>query len=121
MSKLKVNVLGTDYEIIIRDYDREPYFKKNDADGFCDSVTKQIVLCNMLTYPGFDETEKYAEMYKKQVLRHEIVHAFLNESGLQANSGIINNIGWAKNEEMVDFFALQGLKLYEAWKSVDAI
>lgn len=118
---LKVNVLGTDYEIIIRDYNKEPYFKKYDADGFCDSIRKEIVLCNMLTHPDFDETKEYFETYKKQVLRHEIVHAFFNESGLECNSGIISNLGWAKNEEMVDWIALQGLKLYNAWQSVDAI
>ena len=118
---LKVNILGTDYEIIIRDYDKEPYFKKYDADGFCDSIRKEIVLCNMLTHPDFDETKEYFETYKKQVLRHEIVHTFFNESGLEYNSGIISNLGWAKNEEMVDWIALQGLKLYNAWQSVDAI
>ena len=118
---MKVNVLGTNYEIIIRSYSEEPYFKKYNADGFCDSIRKEIVLCDMLTHPDFDETKEYWEMYKKQVLRHEIVHAFFNESGLSYNTGVINNLGWAKNEEMIDFIALQGLKLYEAWQSVGAI
>ena len=121
MITLKVNVLGTDYEIIIKDYESDPYFKKYNADGYCCSIEKQIVLCNMLSHPDFDENETYAEKYKKQVLRHEIVHAFFNERGLENNTGVINNIGWSKNEEMVDWIALQGLKLYDAWKSVGAI
>jgi hypothetical protein len=31
------------------------------------------------------------------------------------------DIGWAKNEEMVDWFALQGPKIYAAWKEAGAI
>lgn len=118
---MEVNILGTKYEIITKDYESEPYFKKWNADGYCCSVEKQIVLCNMLTHPDFDDSEEYAQAYRKRVLRHEIVHAFFNESGLEYNSGIIKNLAWSKNEEMVDWIALQGLKLYEAWKSVDAI
>ena len=47
--------------------------------------------------------------------RHEIIHAFLFESGLAENSE------WAQNEEMVDFFAIQFPKLMEAFKNADAI
>ena len=47
--------------------------------------------------------------------RHEIIHAFLFESGLAENSS------WAQNEEMVDFFAIQFPKLVEAFKEADAM
>ncbi len=47
--------------------------------------------------------------------RHEIIHAFLFESGLAENSE------WAQNEEMVDFFAIQFPKLMEVFKNADAI
>ena len=47
--------------------------------------------------------------------RHEIIHAFLFESGLAENSS------WAQNEEMVDFFAIQFSKLVEAFKAADAM
>ena len=36
----------------------------------------------------------------KKVIRHELVHAFLFESGLSVNS-------WADNEEIVDWIAIQ--------------
>jgi len=54
------------------------------------------------------------EKYRKQVIRHELVHAFLFESGLDASS-------WGKNEEIVDWIAIQSLKLFEAFMKVDAI
>ena len=45
------------------------------------------------------------ELQEKKNLRHEIVHAFLFESGLAENSE------WAYNEEMVDWIAKQGPKI----------
>lgn len=40
-------------------------------------------------------------------LYHEIIHAFLFESGLHSNSE------WAENEEMIDWFALQFDKIID--------
>lgn len=115
---MKVNVLGTEYKIITKNYKDDPYFAKWNADGYCDGVEKEIVLCNLLTYPDFDETAAYAEKCQKQVLRHEIIHAFLNESGLQS-SATKNNGAWARNEEMVDFFAIQFPKIQKAFEALN--
>lgn len=38
-------------------------------------------------------------------MRHELIHAFLGESGLRSDSE------WAENEEMVDYFAIQFEKI----------
>ena len=48
-------------------------------------------------------------------MRHEIIHAFLCESGLAENSD------WATNEELVDWIAIQAPKLIKAWKDADAL
>ena len=53
--------------------------------------------------------------YKKQVIRHEIIHAFVFESGLDTCSD------WAKNEEMVDWIAIQFPKLLKAFKEADCL
>ncbi|WP_461218455.1 hypothetical protein [Lapidilactobacillus salsurivasis] len=45
------------------------------------------------------------EVYTRKTLRHELIHAFLYESGLDANSE------WARNEEIVDWIAIQFPKL----------
>ena len=55
----------------------------------------------------------------KKVKRHEIVHAFLKESGLDCASH--HAIAWAQDEEIVDSMAHQGLKLYQAWEKAGAI
>lgn len=64
--------------------------------------------------------EKEQEAYRRQILRHEIVHAFLNESGLSANASVPQN-GWAKHEEMIDWFAIQSPKIYKVFKKVGCI
>ena len=115
-----VCVLGTEYDIKIKKYDEDEAFQKYGASGYCGSFEKKIVLCDMKTYPDWqDEPEIVREKQMKATLRHEIVHAFLNESGLSSNSN--ESDAWARNEEMVDWFAMQGEKIYKAWKEAGAL
>ena len=45
-----------------------------------------------------------------------MIHAFMFESGLDCNS---NNVeGWARNEEMVDWMAIQMPKIMDVYESV---
>lgn len=74
----------------------------------------------MTTYPDWDDEHESADLYQKYTLRHEIVHAFLNESGLMDCSFSVDH-PWAKNEEMIDWIALQGEKIYRAWQEVGAL
>jgi hypothetical protein len=118
--KTAVNILGTEYKIIVKDYDEEESFERRGICGFCDRYAKEIIVCDMKTYDGWDkEDEKTIEAAQKSTLRHEIIHAFLFESGLAENSCNID--AWATNEEMVDWFALQGLRIYNAWQETNAI
>jgi hypothetical protein len=118
---MTINILGTDYEVIKRKFDDDPDFHKNEIDGYCDAVLHQIVYCDMTTYPQWqDESQERCTLQEKAILRHEIVHAFFNESGLQSSTLIVES-PWSQNEEMVDWFALQGPKVYEAWKNADAL
>jgi hypothetical protein len=54
------------------------------------------------------------DKYQKEVLRHEIIHAFLYESGLDACAGPAES--WASNEEMVDWFAIQSPKIFRVFQ-----
>lgn len=118
---MQVNILGTEYTITKHDYKDLAIFEKKGIDGYCDSVTKDIVICNISTYHGFeDETEDYCKLVEKWTLRHEIVHAFLNESGLQDNAG--QPVGaWSKNEEMVDWIALQFPKMLKVFSETNCL
>lgn len=115
--KKYVNVLGTKYEIA-----RVSVGEIEDGfGGFCDPDLKRIDIVCLDTIDEWkgELKEKISER-EKLLLRHEIVHAFLNESGIRDNAGHLD-ISWAKNEEMVDWIAIQGEKIYKAWKEAGAL
>ena len=118
---LKINVLGTEYSVCFRDYEALRIFKDKGIDGYCDNIDKMIVICNMKTHPEYDvETEEYCHKLERLTLRHEIVHAFLSESGL-CDSTLHFEAGWATNEEMVDWIALQFPKMLRAMKEAGCL
>lgn len=116
-----VNILGTDYTVIVKKYDEEESFSRRSIDGWCDGYTKQIVVCDMNTYKGWEhETKETIEQCQKATLRHEIVHAFFNESGLM-DSAFSYDGSWAKNEEMIDWIALQAPKMYKVFEQAGCL
>ena len=108
----QVSILGSNWDIHESDEIQEP--RLVGADGFCDDSTKEIFV-DSLARVDKSCAKKNLESHKKKVLRHEITHAFLCESGLAECSD------WAMNEEMVDWIARQGLKLYEVWKQAECV
>ena len=115
--KKYVNVLGARYEIIRLPYDK----MENGAGGFCDPDLRTIEILKLDTIEEWKHESQAKRTEREKVfLRHEIVHAFLNESGLRDN-GACFDLSWAKNEEMVDWFAIQGEKIYKAWQEAGAL
>lgn len=111
-----VDVLGTRYRIEVHKVSEDEYLKQNRLDGFCGEYEKLIVVADVTEDKYFNlsnQTER--ENVTKSILRHELIHAFLNESGLSCNA---NEFGgsWAKNEEMVDWISIQIPKIVEAYK-----
>lgn len=118
MKNMKVNILGTEYRIETHKVSEDSYLKDNKFSGYCGEEEKLIVVADISEekyFTGMDE--KAQEAYRKRVLRHEIMHAFLNESGLSDSS---NQYGgaWAKNEEMVDWFAIQSPKIFAIYQNL---
>ena len=101
----KVNVLGTEYEIKISN--KQHNQKLNRMDGYCDFTTHMIAVDELI--PDENSVENM-EVYKNKVIRHELIHAFLFESGLASSSD------WANNEELVDWIAFQFPKMQKAFK-----
>ncbi len=104
---MKADILGTEYTIKRRKKADDPKLK--DCDGYCDSSIKQIVV----------ETFE-RDALSKEDLRHEIVHAFLDESGLRSCTHSCGQ-GWARNEEMVDWIATQAPKMLRVFQQADCI
>lgn len=119
----KVTVLGEPYYIVQENAGDSPMFDiTGDTTGLCSTETKEIFLCNILSLSRYkNASADSATAMMKLTLRHEIVHAFLYESGLDASSMMNSNVGWAVNEEIVDWIALQGAKIYKAWSEVGAL
>lgn len=106
---MKINILGTDYEIKenckIEDYSA---LKFNEA--FTDSTSKEIIISE---YSKDDNCVKDLDFHINKVKRHEIIHAFLYESGLDCNTD------WACNEEIVDWIAMQYPKMSKIFKELN--
>lgn len=116
---MKVSILGTDYTVTIKKFGEDKAFER--LRGYCDGLSKRIVVCDPSTFSGWeDEPQETVEAARKETLRHEIVHAFFDESGLDACTFAVDS-PWAKNEEMIDWFAMQGPKIYKAWQEAGAI
>lgn len=116
-----VRVLGETYSVIKKDYKDDEAFERNQISGYCDGLQKMIVYCNMDTYKDWDhEPEGTKRACEKQTLRHEIVHAFFNESGLM-ECAHATEVAFSKDEELVDWIANQGAKIYRAWEEVGCL
>ncbi len=121
MKKRKISILGTKYTIKKKKFCDEPLFDKRNIDGYCDGRMKEIVYCDMTTHPDLlSEPEEYCKLCEKATLRHEIIHAFFDESGLMESSARFQQ-GWSQNEEMVDWFALQCPKIFKIFCKLDIL
>lgn len=116
MKNKEIEILGTLYKIIFINDDKEVRLKENW--GFTDFHTKEIFIRDDIEEETKDSCKNLVD-FKNKVIRHEIIHAFLYESGLRENSNKI--YAWAENEEMVDWFAIQSPKLYKVYKELDIL
>lgn len=115
--KSKIKILGTEYTII--QGNREMFQQLNEIDGYTDTSTKTIVVDDMSDVIGQIGAKKKPYEYRKSVIRHEIIHAFMYESGLAESSN--ESSAWATNEEMIDWFAIQSPKIFEVFKETEAL
>lgn len=106
---MKVNVLGTEYTIITN-AEEKYYPKLINLLGYTDFSIKQIVVRKI---EPDNESLENLKVCERETLRHELI-AFLFESGLDNNS-------WGRNEEIIDWIALQFEKMLEVFRKTDAL
>lgn len=115
---MRVSVLGVPYTLLYKTKAQDKGLE--DCDGYCDTSVKCLVVRD---YTDDERKEpmslKDLDAYKRKCTRHEIVHAFLYESGLSVNG--VGAEQWPTNEEMVDWMAIQGPKLYAAWEQAGCL
>lgn len=102
---MTINILGTRYTVEKRNKCDDAML--NSCGGYCDKTAKLIVV-------GEKENDNELsdfDQYQRKCLRHEIIHAFLFESGLHEN--------WTHeqghDESYVDWIATQYPKLKKAF------
>jgi hypothetical protein len=116
--EMKVNVLGTEYEIIVEPVNAKGLHDEDRA-GYCYFPGKEIHVGDVNTDTEWDgEPAAMKKIYQDKIMRHDIVHAFLFESGLNVGS---SESAWAVNEEVVDWIALQFPKMQKAFKEADCL
>ena len=103
----KVNILGTEYTIEIKSKEEDKFLEK--CDGYCDKTAHKIVV---ISEPEDSELQNFGE-YQKKVIRHEIIHAFLCESGLQEN---FKHEEWGHDETIIDWIAIQFPKMLKVFQ-----
>jgi hypothetical protein len=112
--KNKVSILGSTWTIHYEDSKKNKKFKKEDLSGYADFSVRKIYI-RVFGKDEFD-VESIRTMTKATV-RHEVVHAFLCESGLFACS--LPTSTWALNEEMVDWIAYQYPKIHNVFRQLN--
>jgi len=114
--KIKVDILGTEYTVSIGvsladDKSLEGRY------GYCQPTARSIVIVDMNEVPQWaGEDEKCKEATIEVTLRHEVIHAFLAESGLWGCSMDVES--WAMNEEMIDWIAMQFPKILKVFETL---
>jgi len=103
----KVNVLGTEYQIITDDS-----IVSQGVDGICKSYDKQIIIRSKDNMLCADDREAVKEVRYREVLRHELVHAFFDEAGLDE---------YSSNEQLVTWIASMFPKMVKAFREADCM
>lgn len=116
-STMKIDILGIEYKVVQGSQTTFPELA--DGDGYTDTSTKTIVVDDMKSKMNEIGMKKNLEEHKKTVIRHEVIHAFLFESGLAENSNTSD--AWAVNEEMVDWLAIQAPKIFKVFQKLNII
>lgn len=110
MSDKVFHVCGEEWHMEVKPQSDDEHLS-NGCDGYCDSSTRTVVIVDMNTVKC---VELHApDVYWRKVVRHEVIHAFLFESGLCNNTFSCDC--WSANEEMVDWFAKQLPKINRAF------
>lgn len=104
---MKLNILGAewDYEYISTDEDEVPLL---EVGGYCDFTVRRIVVYK----PPADANVRDPEKVVKESARHEIIHAYLFESGLGEEIHAVRG----HDEQFIDWFAKQYPKLRKTFE-----
>lgn len=117
MEGLKFSVLGNIWHIYVKSAEADPKLK--ETSGYADPSTRSIIINDFADVRSSEYSIEALSVYRRKVMRHEIIHAFLFESGFDGEESGTDH--WAENEKMVEWIALQLPKIVEACQEVGCI
>ena len=109
-----VYILGTQYNIKLISESDDPMLKT--LEGYTDQTAHKIVV---KLIEKQDSTAQNVADYAKNIMRHELIHAFLFESGLGTCANDIDC--WSQNEGMVGWFAYQSPKIFKLFQQLNCL
>ena len=109
----RISILGTQYTVL---FDVPEEEMPENSDGCMDQSIKAIKIGKF--EPSRDSLKNLNE-YRNKVLRHEVIHAFLYESGMWNNSGSCE--AWGQDETITDWIAIQFPKILEVFRELDCL
>lgn len=112
---LVVNVLGTEYGLWMNVPEEEDKPLEH-CSGYCDKTTKRIVIAKV----GKECTLGNPSEYVKYVIRHELIHAFLFESGIGGDT-TWDIPGEEHPEHMVQWIAMQFPKIMKLFETIGVL
>ena len=104
MKDFKISILGAEWSVFFRNKVEDKMLET--CDGYTDWTNKTIVVISQ-SDNEIDCVKNFEEL-KKKTARHEIIHAFLFESGIGSN---LEHKDFGHEETMVDWLAFQFPKM----------
>lgn len=102
-----VNILGTEYKIIIDDE-----MHRTERDGAERRYLHEISLRPKSDMLDGEATDHERALRFSEVGRHEILHAFFDESGLES---------YSQNEQLIDWLAVQSPKIFKVFTELELL
>ena len=106
-----VDVLGIPYSINITPEADDQ--KLETMDGYTDPSIKRIVISDVHRRPDDPENVQNQDWFQRNIIRHELIHAFVTESGCQ-------DAFW-HSEDMVRWLAYMFPRLLAAFNEAGAL
>lgn len=102
-----VNILGAEYRIIIDDE-----MHQTERDGAERRYLHEISLRPKSDMLNSEATDYERALRFNEVGRHEILHAFFDESGLE---------GYSEDEQLINWLAVQSPKIFKIFAELDLL
>lgn len=95
-----IDILGTPYNIKFQTPQENPKLDIADANGLAELYSKELII--RTGYEDDPNSFNNVTEFREKVMRHEVIHAFFHECGLDI---------YSDDETLVNFLALQFPKL----------